>query len=283
METYPHSPQNSNVRPCSFDGLSALVVGGGQARQDTPQLVGNGRAICLMLARAGASVICADRDADAARLTVEAIESEGGEARPAQADIANPDAVRALFAAVAGTGRPIDMLVLNAGISDRRPLARITPDSWDAVLDVNLRGHMLCAQAALPLMRDGGSIVFVSSLASQLPSGRNPAYEASKAGLSALCRGVALEGHPRDIRANVVRAGLIDTPMGRAASAARPERAAGLLPFGRQGTPWDIAHAVCFLLSRDAAYVNATELAVDGGLAFGLGRAPTTHSQESIE
>jgi NAD(P)-dependent dehydrogenase (short-subunit alcohol dehydrogenase family) len=70
-----------------------------------------------------------------------------------------------------------------------------------------------------------------------------------------------------------VRAGLIDTPMGRAARAARPGRAAGPLPFGRQGTAWDIAHAVCFLLSDEAAYVNAAELAVDGGLRHGIARA----------
>jgi NAD(P)-dependent dehydrogenase (short-subunit alcohol dehydrogenase family) len=268
MESFTHS---KSPKPAG----TVLVVGGGQAPHEQPELVGNGRAICLALARRGAHVLCADRSLEAAALTVAAIEAEGGEAMALRADIARPDDVRALFDGIARDGHLIQGLVLNAGISDRRPLAGITPESWDAIFDVNLRGHMLCAQAALPAMAAGGAIVFVSSLAALLPAGRNPAYEASKAALSALCRAVALDGHDRDIRANIVRAGLIDTPMGRAASAARPGRAAGALPFGRQGNAWDIANAVCFLLSAEAAYINAVELPVDGGLAHGIARAPS--------
>lgn len=278
MKSFTHSEATTAAGGTAIRAASVLVVGGGQALHEDPDLVGNGRAICLALARRGARVLCADRSLDAAALTVAAIEAEGGEAEALQADIARPAEVRALFDGIARSGRPLQGLVLNAGISDRRPLADITPRSWDAIFDVNLRGHMLCAQAALPVMDAGGAIVFVSSLAAQLPLGRNPAYEASKAALSALCRAVALDGHARDIRANVVRAGLVDTPMGRAASAARPGRASGALPFGRQGTAWDIAHAVSFLLSREAAYINAVDLPVDGGLGHGISRAPSAHA-----
>lgn len=250
-----------------------LVIGGGQATGSPDDPVGNGRAICLRLAAGGARVLCADRSAEAAARTVADVAAQGGTAFALTADIARPQDIQALFEGLARRGIGIDGLVLNAGISDRRSLRDITPESWDTIFGVNLRGHALCAQAALPAMNHGGAIVFVSSLAAEMPAGRNPAYESSKAGLSALCRSTALEAHEQDIRANVVRAGLIDTPMGRAASAARPGRAAGPLPFGRQGTAWDIAHAVCFLLSDEAAYVNAAELAVDGGLRHGIARA----------
>lgn len=269
METFSETRRD-------FAGRTVLVVGGGQAASGDPQLVGNGRAICVRLARRGARVVCADRDLEAARQTVAALEAQAPGARHVAlaADIGDPAQVRALFATLAKGDIVLDALVLNAGISDRRPLAEVTPESWDAILGVNLRGHLLCAQAALPAMQHGGAIVFVSSLAALMPAGRNPAYESSKAALSALCRAVALEGHGRDIRANIVRAGLIDTPMGRAASAARPGRASGPLPFGRQGSAWDIANAACFLLSDEAAYINAAELPVDGGLRHGIARAP---------
>jgi NAD(P)-dependent dehydrogenase (short-subunit alcohol dehydrogenase family) len=274
MKTFPYlnDPQPSGAR---FAGRTMLVIGGGQAMADPEEPVGNGRAICLRLAAGGARVLCADRSAEAASRTVTDITAHGGIAFALTADIARPEDIRTLFDGLAQRGIGIDGLVLNAGISDRRPLRDITPESWDTIFGVNLRGHALCAQAALPAMNTGGAIVFVSSLAAEMPAGRNPAYESSKAGLSALCRATALEAHDKDIRANLVRAGLIDTPMGRAASAARPGRAAGPLPFGRQGTAGDIANAVCFLLSDEAAYVNAAELAVDGGLRHGIARAPS--------
>lgn len=294
MKTFPHLNESARVGNKRFTGRTVLVIGGGQASGgageandagapiETIEPVGNGRAICLQLAAGGARVLCADRSADAAARTVADIAASGlaeqGEndlarALALTADISRPEDIRALFDGLAQRGIAIDGLVLNAGISDRKSLRDITPESWDTIFGVNLRGHALCAQAALPAMNHGGAIVFVSSLAAEMPAGRNPAYESSKAGLSALCRATALEAHEKDIRANLVRAGLIDTPMGRAASAARPGRAAGPLPFGRQGTAWDIANAVCFLLSDEAAYINAAELAVDGGLRHGIARA----------
>lgn len=261
-------PQSSD-----FQGSCVAVVGAGQSTQGTEDPVGNGRAISLALAGRGAQVACIDRRSAAARETVAVIEAEGGRAVAIEADVALPDqAAAAIVHAHAALGR-LDGLVLNVGISDRRALPDITPDSWGRILDTNLRSHLLCVQSALPLLEPASSIVFVSSVASLLPIGRNPAYECSKAALSALCRATAIEGQARGIRANTVVAGLIDTPMGRAASAARPGRAVGPLPLGRQGTAWDIAHAVLFLLSSQAAYVNAVDLPVDGGLGRGIAMA----------
>ncbi len=256
-------------------GKRILVVGGGQGgdeQMDEP--AGNGRAACCLLAREGAHVACADRSGAAAQRTVARIAADGGRAAAIEADVSRTADIHAMIDQAIEALGGLDALVLNVGISHRLPLARLTEESWDAVLGINLKAHMLCVQVALPRMTEGGAIVFVSSVAARWPNGRNPAYEVSKAGLGALCRAAALEGQPSGIRANVVMLGLIDTPMGRAASAARPDRTSAPLPFGRQGTAWEVAAAIRFLVSDESRYVNAIELPVDGGLSAGIQLAP---------
>jgi NAD(P)-dependent dehydrogenase (short-subunit alcohol dehydrogenase family) len=112
----------------------------------------------------------------------------------------------------------------------------------------------------------------MSSLAAHRNTGRNPAYESSKAAQVALARAIAVAGEPKAIRCNAVCPGLMDTPMGRDASRRRPNRAMAV-PFGRQGTGWEVAYASLFLISRESSYVNATSLLVDGGLAVGVSRS----------
>lgn len=243
-----------------------LIVGAGQRACDDPGALGNGRAISRLLAREGATLVCADRDVDAASETAAAVRAEGGSATILVADIAEPDAVPAMVGQAAADMDGLDGIVVNAAMSSGRHLPDDTAEAWDAVMAVNLRAPMLIAKAGLKLMAPGGSMVFVSSLASIHPGGRNPAYETSKAGLAALVRAAALEGQSRGIRVNAVAPGLIDTPMGRAASARNASRTARPLPFGRQGTAWELAHAVLFLLGDEASYVNAQTLFVDGGL-----------------
>ncbi|OZI24222.1 oxidoreductase [Bordetella genomosp. 7] len=260
---HPTSPASS------LAGRRILVVGAGRA-EGARLPASNGNATCLALALAGANLVCADRDYDAARRTVADIVVAGGRATAVRADVADTEQIVLMVEQAAAAMNGLDGLVLNVGISHRVPLSRLDTDGWDAVMNVNARAHLFCAKYALPRMPAGGSIVFVSSTASRRPGGRNPAYEASKAALSAVCRAVALEGQPGGIRANVVMLGLIDTPMGRAATHARPDRLSRPLPFGRQGTAAEVAAAVRFLLSDEASYINAVELPVDGGLCAGI-------------
>jgi NAD(P)-dependent dehydrogenase (short-subunit alcohol dehydrogenase family) len=248
-----------------LDGRRVLVVGAGTQPSDDPDpLVGNGRAISVLAAREGATVICADRDTGAAEDTVAWIEREGHSASTLTADITDEAACAEL---VASAGE-LDGLVLNAGSGRGRDLDGTSARDWDLTFAVNLRGHFLCVREAMPRLSGGASIVFIGATAGLRPGSRIPAYDASKAGLVGLCRHTALEGARRGVRANLVAPGLIDTPLGRLASAGRPSRERTPIPLGRQGTAWEVAAAVVFLLSEAAAYITGTVLPVDGGLGL---------------
>ncbi|HUF52317.1 MAG TPA: SDR family oxidoreductase [Dehalococcoidia bacterium] len=249
-------------------GRRILVVGGGQRTVD-PETdpIGNGRAMSLLFAREGADVAVADANMASARETVAMINDAGGHAFAVEADISEPEEItRMIGEAEDGLGG-IDGLVLNVGIGvGGLGLDGATPEDWDRVLAVNLRGPMLCCQAALPRLADGSPIVFISSIAGIVAGSRLPAYDASKAALAGLMRHVALEGAPRGIRVNIVAPGLVDTPLGRLATQGRPSRGRTRTPFGRQATAWEIAYAALFFISDESVYVTAQVLAVDAGL-----------------
>lgn len=255
----------------------ALVFGAGSVGPGW----GNGKAAAVQYAREGARVMAIDINTDAADETRDIIAGEGGEALSQRCDVTRrEDIVAAVDAALKAFGQ-IDILHNNVGLPAMGTLETITEAQWDRAMDVNLKSVLLCCQAVIPTMlhQGRGAIVNVSSIAAVRYTGYPyPAYYASKAALNQFTVAIALEYAARDIRANAIMPGLIDTPhiytniSGQYANLEEMVAARNKLsPTGRMGTAWDVAKAAVFLASDDAAYITGQCLAVDGGLSCRAG------------
>jgi len=242
----------------TMEGRVALVTGASR---------GIGRAIAWGLAARGATVVAAARG-DHAVAAADDIRARGGRAEAATLDVTDAEAVAAAVAGVVERLGRIDILVNNAGIARDQLLLRMKRDDWDAVLATNLTAAYGCIQAVLrPMIKQrSGRIINVSSVVGQTGNAGQANYAASKAGLIGLTKAVALEVASRHITVNAVAPGLIDTDMTRAVSAGAQQSWQDRIPLGRLGTPEDVAAAVVFLASDEAAYITGHVLAVNGGM-----------------
>ena len=264
-----------------LDGQAAIVVGGGQ----TPgQTIGNGRATAITYARAGARVLVADRDLDAAAATVAEITAEGGDAVPFRADVTDEADIAAMVADACDRWGRLDILHNNVGISvagGDAEISKIEGEAFDRIMAINLKSMVLAIKHALPVMRgqQSGNIVNISSTAAH-EDYPWVTYKASKAAAKAMTEQVALQNAPHGIRVNCIQPGLMNTPMAVDArmdawDMTREEvvamRDAKVPLGGKMGTAWDVANAALFLVSDEACFITGVTLMVDGGAHCRIG------------
>jgi len=251
-----------------LDGKVVLVSGGGADGPPAPGekvAIGNGRATAILCAREGASVMVTDRSLELAAQTTELIRAEGGAAEAMAADVLSEEDCRQSVAATVKRFGKLQLLVNNVGIVVGSDLLRTTAEQFDLMMATNVRGHFFTMKYAVPEMKaaGGGAIVNVSSAAAA--RGGGVTYGTSKAALNILTRSVAIL-HAKDaIRANTVMPAYIDSTINRRLVANRAPRAALQVPLKRQGTPWELAEAIVFLLSDQSSFITGVDLLVDGG------------------
>jgi NAD(P)-dependent dehydrogenase (short-subunit alcohol dehydrogenase family) len=233
---------------------------------------GIGAATARLFASEGATVAILDIDDDAAERVAGEIRDSGGEASALHCDVADAEQVNgAITAGVKRYGR-IHILTNNAGIALRAPVADQDEESWDRVLDTNVKGAYLCYRAALPhVPSDGGSIIHISSVTGITGVRGRAAYSSAKAALVGLTRNMALDYAHRRIRVNCICPGFVRTPFiaGILADEERTQRLTALHPLGRLGEPQDIASAIGFLASDEASWITGHAMVVDGGFSVG--------------
>jgi len=240
----------------------AIVTGASQ---------GIGRDTALVLAEAGAKVVVAARNEEKLAALVAEITAAGGEAFALKLDVADAEQVKAGFKQVVEKFGRLDILVNNAAVTRDGLAMRMKKDDWDAVLQTNLTGAHLCIQQALPTMLKAraGRIINISSIVAQMGNAGQANYVAAKAGLIGLTKAIAIEIASRNITVNAVAPGFIATPMTDVLPDKVKEELKVKIPLGRMGSPRDVAAAIVFLASDEAAYITGHVLNVNGGMHLG--------------
>jgi 3-oxoacyl-[acyl-carrier protein] reductase len=240
----------------------ALVTGASQ---------GIGRTTSLALSDAGAKVAVAARQSEKLAALVAEIEEKGGEALAVPVDVSDAAQIKTAFQQVLAKFGRLDILVNNAAITRDTLALRMKLEDWEAVLRTNLTGAHLCIQQALGSMlkQRSGRIINMSSVVAETGNAGQANYVAAKAGLIGLTRAIAVEVASRSITVNAVAPGFIETPMTDPLPAELKEKMKSLIPLGRFGTDRDVAAAVVFLASDEAAYITGQVLGVNGGMHMG--------------
>ena len=241
----------------------AVVTGAGS---------GIGESVTLRLSREGAKLAVLDINGDAGERVAAEVRSRGCEALALETDVSNKDNVQAAIREVATRFGTVHILVNNAGVVMKSPAEEMAEDTWNRVLNVNLKGCFLCSQAVIPHMKQQqyGRIVNISSISAVRPRPDGVNYASSKLGVIGLTKAMATELGPLGITVNAIAPGLIDTPMSRGN---RPKDYQKSMieetPVRRIGVPDDIASAVLFFVSDEASYITGQHLFVCGGRSIG--------------
>jgi 3-oxoacyl-[acyl-carrier protein] reductase len=243
----------------SLVGKVALVTGASQ---------GIGRETALALAGAGAKVAVAARNEERLAALAQEISVKGGEGFAVTMDVADAEQIKAGFKAILEKFGKLDILVNNAAITRDGLAMRMKLDDWDAVIRTNLTGAHLCAQQALATMMRArsGRIINIASVVAEMGNAGQANYVAAKAGLIGLTKAIAIEIASRNVTVNAVAPGFIETPMTDVLSDKVKEELKTRIPLGRMGSGREVAAAIVFLASDEAAYITGHVLDVNGGL-----------------
>ncbi|MHC2067205.1 3-oxoacyl-[acyl-carrier-protein] reductase [Bremerella sp. T1] len=248
-----------NALPVDLTGKIAIVTGASQ---------GIGQQIAIGLGKRGAKVACVARSADKLAETVTAIKDAGGDAEAFPCDVTSRESVEGLIDKVADEWEKIDILVNNAGVTRDNLLPRMTDEEWDTVINTNLRGMFLFSRAASKYMMRArfGRIINISSVSGIMGNPGQTNYSASKAGMIGFTRSLSRELAGRKVTINAICPGFIESDMTKALGPAVEDEVKKRIPAKRMGKPTEIADAVLFLASDNAAYVTGQVLTVDGGM-----------------
>jgi 3-oxoacyl-[acyl-carrier protein] reductase len=246
----------------NLSGRVALVTGASQ---------GIGRACALKLAQSGATLALAARSQEKLQELAGEISSAGGSAAAFVVDVGDEEQIKSTFKNTVAQFGKIDILVNNAGITRDQLLMRMKRADWDAVLNTNLTSAYLCTQQAISSMlkQRWGRIINVTSVFGQTGQAGQANYAASKAGLIGLTMAIAREVGSRNITCNAVAPGFIETAMTSGLGDEFKQNAMKMIPLGRVGTPEEVASAVAFLASDEAAYITGHVLNINGGMLMG--------------
>ena len=251
-------------------GKVAVVTGAGGA---SGLGIGIGKAISVVLAREGAALLLVDKVAEHAEETLRVITEDGGDATIFLGDVSNEVDCEAMVGKAVERFGGLDILVNNAAITRHVPIVETTVELYQEVIGVNLTGSFMACKFAVPALieRGGGSIINIGSVAGVRDSGStHPAYSASKAALLGMTVDLAGAYGRNNVRINTVLPGMIASPMQESVGKVSEDIRSRLNLLGRMGDAWDIAHAVLFLCSDEAAYITGLTLPVDGGATVAM-------------